>query len=147
TGGIFGMMFSPEGQELFVCGMGSTTDPAAGNGKQLWQRFAWRENPVRKVDETHEGEHGAGLMETLCWHPAHEWFVMAGRLFQGKWNTAIFSTKTGGLLHAIDAKLRVTKACFTKDGTRLVLAGATGQEKKKDGKYPEFGRIKIYSLV
>ena len=28
-----------------------------------------------------------------------------------------------------------------------VLAGAGGQEKKKDGKYPEFGRLKLYKLI
>ena len=33
--------------------MGSTRDPAAGNGKQLWQRFDWRANPAKKLDETH----------------------------------------------------------------------------------------------
>jgi WD40 repeat protein len=147
TGGIFALMFTPDSQQIYAAGMGTTTDPAAGNGRQLWQRFAWTENPARKISETKDGESGAGLMETLCWHPSHEYFVMAGRLFQGKWNTAFFDANTGALKHQLDAKLRVTHARFTSDGKRLILAGATGQEKKKDGKYPNFGRVKIYSIA
>lgn len=147
TGGIFALMFTPDGQQIYAAGMGSTTDPAAGNGRQLWQRFAWIENPVRKISETKDGESGAGLMESLCWHPSHEYFAMAGRLFQGKWNTALFDVNTGALKHSLDSKLRVTHARFTSDGKRLILAGAVGQEKKKDGKYPAFGRVKIYSFA
>jgi WD40 repeat protein len=147
TGGIFALMFTPDSQQIYAAGMGTTTDPAAGNGRQLWQRFAWTENPVRKISETKDGESGAGLMEALCWHPSHQYFVMAGRLFQGKWNTAFFDAETGSVKQNLDAKLRITHARFTSDGKRLILAGATGQEKKKDGKYPNFGRIKIYSVA
>lgn len=147
TGGIFALMFAPDSKEIYVAGMGSTTDPAAGNGRQLWQRFAWTETPARKISETKEGESGAGLMETLCWHPSHSYFVMAGRLFQGKWNTAFFDAESGSLKHHLDAKFRVTHARFTSDGKRLILAGATGQEKKKDGKYPNYGRVKVYSVA
>jgi len=147
TGGIYALMFTPDSQQIYAAGMGTTTDPAAGNGRQLWQRFAFTENPVRKVSETKDGESGAGLMEALAWHPSHEYFVMAGRLFQGKWNTAIFDAATGSLKHHFDAKLRVTHARFTNDGKRLILAGAVGQEKKKDGKWPNFGRVKIYSVA
>ena len=147
TGGIFALMFAPDSQSIYAAGMGTTTDPAAGNGRQLWQRFAWTEIPARKISETKDGESGAGLMEALCWHPSHEYFAMAGRLFQGKWNTAFFEANTGSLKHHFDAKLRITHARFTSDGKRLILAGATGQEKKKDGKYPPFGRIKIYSVA
>jgi len=43
--------------------------------------------------------------------------------------------------------MRVTDSAFTRDGTELLLAGATSQEKKKDGKYPEFGRLKHYRIV
>ena len=147
TGGIFALMFTPDGQQIYAAGMGTTTDPAAGNGRQLWQKFAWTENPARKVSETKDGESGAGLMEALCWHPTHEYFVMAGRLFQGKWNTAFFDANSGSLKHSFDSKLRVTHARFTGDGKRLILAGAAGQEKKKDGKYPNYGRVKIYSIA
>jgi WD40 repeat protein len=147
TGGIFALLFSPDSQSIYAAGMGTTTDPAAGNGRQLWQRFAWTENPVRKISETKDGESGAGLMESLAWHPSHEYFVMAGRLFQGKWNTAFFDGNTGALKHHLDAKLRVTHARFTNDGKRLIIAGATGQEKKKDGKWPNWGRVKIYSIA
>jgi WD40 repeat protein len=147
TGGIFALMFAPDSQSIYAAGMGTTTDPAAGNGRQLWQRFAWTENPARKISETKDGESGAGLMESLCWHPSHEYFAMAGRLFQGKWNTAFFDANTGSLKHSFDAKLRITHARFTSDGKRLILAGATGQEKKKDGKYPNYGRVKIYSVT
>lgn len=146
TGGIFALMFTPDGKEIYAAGMGTTTDPAAGNGKQLWQKFAWTENPPKKISETKDGEHGAGLMESLAWHPSHESFVMAGRLFQGKWNTAIFDAATGSIKHSLDAKMRITHARFTSDGQKLILAGAAGQEKKKDGKYPNFGRVKVYSI-
>jgi hypothetical protein len=43
--------------------------------------------------------------------------------------------------------MRVTGAAFSTDGTRLFLAGAVGQQKKKDGKYPEFGRIKVFDCA
>ncbi len=35
---IFALTFTPDGSELYAAGMGSTTDPAAGNGRQLWHR-------------------------------------------------------------------------------------------------------------
>ncbi|HEY0549377.1 MAG TPA: hypothetical protein VGF13_07210, partial [Verrucomicrobiae bacterium] len=59
TGGIFALMFTPDSQQIYAAGMGTTTDPAAGNGRQLWQRFAWTENPARKISETKDGESGA----------------------------------------------------------------------------------------
>ncbi len=146
-GGIFAMAFSSDGRELLVGGMGPMRDPMAGNGKQTWQRFAWRETPAKKIDEIHEGESGNGLMETLAFHPANDYFVMAGRLAQGKWNTAFFHAQNGSLLHGLDTRMRVTRAVFRADGKQIFLAGATGQEKKKDGKFPDFGRIKIYALA
>ena len=143
-GGIFSLCFTPDGEELLACGMGPMTDPMAGNGKQTWQRFAWRENPVRKTGQILESEGGNGLMEILAFHPAARHFLMAGKLAQGKWNVALFDASSGKLAHALDTKMRVTDAKFTSGGERLVLAGAVGQERKKDGKYPEFGRLKIY---
>src|SRR2546430_15899742 len=66
TGGAFALMFTPDGQQIYAAGMGSTTDPAAGNGRQLWQRFARTEKTARKISETKDGDSGAGLMEALC---------------------------------------------------------------------------------
>lgn len=146
TGGIHAMLFSPDGEYLLVAGMGSTTDPAAGNGKQLWQRFAWREHPPRKIAETREDDNGRGLMEALAFQPGAKHFVMAGRLFNGKWNTAFFEAANGALLHSLDTKMRVTRAAFRPDGAQLFLAGATDQGKRKDGKLPESGRIKVYQI-
>jgi hypothetical protein len=143
-GGVFAMRFHPEGEELFVCGMGPMRDPMAGNGVQRWQRFRWRDG--KKLDETHEGESGQGLMEALAFHPTKKFFVMAGRLVQGQWNLAFFDTATGNKLHSWDAKHRITDALFTVDGTRLLLAKAKQQEKKKDGRWPDYGMIEIHSL-
>jgi WD40 repeat protein len=144
-GGVFAMMFNATGDELYICGMGQMRDPMAGNGVQRWQRFAWREG--KKLDETHDGESGQGLMEALAFHPSQKLFVMAGRLFQGKWNLAFFDTATGKNLHALDAKHRITDAIFTDDGSRLLLAKAKGQEKKnKDGVWPDYGLVEIHSV-
>ncbi len=143
-GGVFAMTFHPAGDELYVCGMGPMRDPMAGNGVQRWQRFAWREG--KKLDETHEGESGQGLMEALAFHPSRRYFAMAGRLFQGQWNLAFFDTATGRNLHALDAKHRVTDALFTADGSRLLLAKAKQQEKRKNGQWPPYGAIEIYSV-
>src|SRR5438552_526980 len=143
-GGVFAMTFSPDGAELYICGMGPMRDPMAGNGVQRWQRFAWRDG--KKLDETHEGESGQGLMEALAFHPSREFFVMAGRLFQGQWNIAFFDTASGKKLHSFDAKHRITGAFFTPDGARLLLAKAKQQEKKKEGKWPDYGLIEIHTL-
>ena len=145
TGGIYAMRFTPDGEELLVAGMGSTTDPAAGNGRQLWQRFSWRKSA--KISEAKEDEIGRGLMEALAFHPGGHQFAMAGRLFNGKWNTALFDAPTGGLVHSFDAKMRVTQLRYGEGGARLILGGTTDQGKKKDGVVPESGRIKLYSLV
>ena len=143
-GGTFAMMFHPDGEELYVCGMGPMRDPMAGNGVQRWQRFAWRDG--KKLDETHEGESGQGLMEALAFHPSKKLFVMAGRLFQGQWNLAIFDTASGKNLHATDAKHRITDVLFAGDEARLLIAKAKQQEKKKDGKWPDYGAIEIHSV-
>ncbi|MBM3821884.1 MAG: hypothetical protein FJ404_03160 [Verrucomicrobia bacterium] len=145
VGGIFGLAFAPNGSEVLACGMGPMRDPMAGNGKQTWQKFAWRENPPRKTGEIADQDRGNGLMECLAFHPSGRWFAMAGRLAQGKWNVALFDAMTGALAHSLDAKMRVTRALFNRSGDRLMLCGAVGQEKKKNEKLP-FGRIKIYRL-
>lgn len=147
TGGIFALHFTPDGKELLLAGMGSTIDPAAGNGLQLWERWDWSASPPRKVDETHRDESGQGLMETLSFHPRGDWFVMAGRLFQGKWSAAIFDGTTGALRSSWNTKTRVIKAVHAPDASRLYLAGAVGQGKRKpDGTYPSFGRIAVHEL-
>jgi hypothetical protein len=145
-GGIFDMMFSPDSRELSVCGMGPMADPMAGNGKQTWQRFAWGENPPRKVSEIRDADAGTGLMEVLRLHPNRKMFLMAGRLAQGKWNAALFDAVSGRLLHALDTRMRVTSAVWLKSGAQLALGGATGQEKAKEGRYPDFGHIKLYDV-
>jgi WD40 repeat protein len=145
TGGIFALHFAANDEELYAAGMGSTTDPAAGNGRQLWQRFSWHDG--RKLGETNENDSGRGLMETLAFHPSGKYFVMAGRLENGKWTMAFFDTKTGALLHWLDTKSRVTKAVFSADGTRLFIGETLGQAKPKDGKVPDFGRIQIFSVT
>jgi WD40 repeat protein len=145
TGGIFAMKFSPDGKDLYVAGMGSTTDPAAGNGLQLWQRFSWQDG--KKLSEAREADIGRGLMEALTFRPHSSIFVMAGRLFNGKWNTALFDRSSGELLHGLDTKMRTTRAFFIAEGKQLLFSGTTDQGKKKDGKYPECGRIKIYDIV
>ncbi|HEV8543675.1 MAG TPA: hypothetical protein VGR78_14875 [Verrucomicrobiae bacterium] len=144
-GGIYGLTFAPNNSELLACGMSPMNDPMAGNGKQTWQRFAWQENPPRKTAQIKDGDHGNGLMETILFHPSNRYFLMAGRLAQGKWNTAFFDATSGALVHSADTKMRVTDSAFVQDGAKLLLAGATSQERKKDGKYPPFGRLKLYS--
>ena len=138
------MTFHPNGEDLYLCGMGPMVDPMAGNGVQRWQRFAWRTGA--KVDQTHEGESGAGLMEALAFHPSHEWFVMAGRLFQGQWNLATFETATGKSLQATDAKHRITDLRFSADGTRLLVGKARQPDKPKDGKWSDYGLLEIWSV-
>ena len=145
-GGIYDLTFSPDGRELLVCGMGPMVDPMAGNGKQTWQRYAWQENPVRKIGEIRDVDAGRGLMEVLRFHPDQKSFLMAGRLAQGKWNTALFDAVSGHMLHSLDTKMRITDAVWLNGGAQLALCGATSQEKKKDGKCPDFGHIKLFDL-
>ncbi len=151
-GGIFDMSFGAGGSDLFVTGMGPMIDPMAGNGKQTWQRFAWqtstKEKPAKKLGEIADTDAGHGLMEVVRQHPTKPLFAMAGRLAQGKWNTALFDASSGKLLGSVDSKVRVTDAVWTNDGQQLVLSGIAGQEKKnKAGKCPDFGHIKIYSAA
>jgi WD40 repeat protein len=143
-GGIFAMGFHPDGRDLYVCGMGPMVDPMAGNGVQRWQRFDWRAG--KRLDQTHDGESGQGLMETLAFHPSGSHFVMAGRLFQGTWNLALFESATGRNVAAVDAKHRITQARFSADGSRLFLAKARGQERTKDGKWTEAGLIEVHGV-
>jgi hypothetical protein len=118
-------------------------DPMAGNGKQMWQRFAWRATPPDKVQEFKGGE---GLMETLAFHPNGKCFAMGGRLRGGDWNVAIFENESGAKVHSLKTGFRITKALFSVDGTRLCLAGTQGQPEPKNGAFKPFGRFDVYEL-
>jgi hypothetical protein len=146
-GGIFDMCFSATGDELLVTGMGPMVDPMAGNGKQTWQRFAWKESPPRKAAEIAERDAGHGLMEVVRRHPSLPVFLMAGRLAQGKWNTAVFESTSGRLAASRDTEMRVTDAAWMHGGAQLALSGATSQERKKGGRCPDFGHIKLFNLT
>ena len=139
TGGLFDIVFLSN-EEVLVTGMGSTRDPAAGNGRQLWQRFAWRENPVRKIAETKKGDSGQGLMEALAIHPGGGYFFMGGRVHQGKWNGAFFDRFNGRRLASFATGKRITAAAFSADGGRLFVAEALPQKKDKD-----YGRLRVYA--
>ena len=146
-GGIFAIRFAPDDQSLFVCGMGPMHDPMAGNGRQLWQRWAWKDSPAKKLDETHAGESGEGLMETLAIHPSGEFFAMGGRLRGGDWNLALFDLSTGARIGSIKSGYRITECSFTSDGKQLVVVGTQGQpESHKDGVFPHFGRVEVYDI-
>jgi len=150
VGGIWAVAFTPDGEHVLTAGMGPIADPMAANGRQLWQRFAWKENPPRRVDETHPGESGEGLMEALAVHPSGDCFVMAGRLRGGSWNTALFGVADGKLKHSLKTDSRVTRAVFTAGGQRLVLGGALRQPsyrvKEKDGEIRPFGHVDVFEL-
>jgi WD40 repeat protein len=146
-GGIYSLLFAPDSQSILACGMGQMRDPNTGNGRQTWQRFAWRQGGSPKTAEIHPEDTGGGHPESLAFHPSGKYFVMAGRLAQGKWNTGFFDEATGALIHSLDTKGRLTKALFNEDGSKLFLAGGIGQPKAKDGKYPDFGRIYVYNLA
>ncbi len=146
-GGVYSLAFGPDGQSILACGIGQMRDPNSGNGKQTWQRFAWRRDGAPRIAEIKEGDAGGGHPEAIAFHPSGKFFVMAGRLAQGTWNTGLFDDATGALVHSLDTKGRLTKICFNADGTRMFLAGGVGQPKAKDGKYPDFGRITVCSLA
>ena len=144
-GGIFDLCFSPDSREVYVCGMGPMGDPMAGNGKQRWERFS--RDDGKKLGQTQDSETGNGLMEVITFHPQWKFFAMAGRLAQGNWNAAFFGSDSGNLIGSVDTKMRNTDLVFLPDGQTVVFSGATGQEKKKDGRYPLFGRIKVYRFT
>ena len=146
-GGIFSMKFSPDGEQLLLAGMGPMRDPMAGNGKQLWQRWAWRGNKPAMVDQTHDGDGGEGLMETLAVHPKANHFIMAGRLRGGDWNAAFFEHESGSRIASLKTGYRVTEATYLADGNHVLLAGSKSQPKKnKKGKFNDFGRVELYSF-
>jgi WD40 repeat protein len=145
-GGIFAVSFSPDSESLYAAGMGFMRDPMAGNGKQLWQRFAWRKSPAEKIQESVGDQTGEGLMETLAWHPSGKYFVMAGRLRGGNWNAGLFDAESGNLIGQAKTGMRISSAKFSTDGNVLYFGGMQGQPGEKDGKFPEFGYVERYSL-
>lgn len=146
-GGIFSMKFTPDGEHLLLAGMGPMRDPMAGNGKQLWQRWAWRGAKPAMVAKTHDGEAGEGLMETLAVHPDTDHFLMGGRLRGGDWNAALFHHDSGDRMASLKTGYRITEAAYLADGKRLLLAGSKSQPKKnKDGKFNDFGRVEVYEF-
>ena len=144
TGGVFALHFAPDDQSLYLAGMGSTTDPAAGNGKQLWQKFTWKDG-VKKEAAAANSEIGEGLMETLAFHPAGKFFIMAGRIFKGDWNAALFDHESGSKLHHQNVGFRISASTFTPDGKTLYLAGGANQGRPSEEK--KWGRIVIYEVI
>ncbi len=145
-GGVFDVSFSPDSQFLYATGMGDMRDPMAGNGKQLWQKFDWRQSPVAMTQETVASQAGEGLMETLAWHPSGSHFVMAGRLRGGKWNLGIFDAVSGELIGEAKTGMRITKARFSPDGEILYLGGMQGQPGPKENRFPDFGYLERYRV-
>ncbi len=147
-GGIFAMAFSADGEQLLLAGMGPMRDPMAGNGRQLWQKWAWKESTPRKVDETHSGESGEGLMEALSVSPDGDQFVMGGRLRGGQWNVATFEMASGKRTRSLKTGYRVTDIRYADGGSTLIVVGTQGQPKdRKDGMFPHFGRVEAYTVA
>jgi WD40 repeat protein len=146
-GGVYSLVFSPDSQSILVCGMGQMRDPNTGNGKQTWQRFDWRKPDAPMISEIRAGDAGGGHPEALAYHPSGKYFLMSGRLAQGKWNAGFFDESSGDLIHSLDTKARLTRIRFNSDGSKLFLAGGVGQPKAKDGNYPPFGRVFVYDIA
>ncbi|MFT4551103.1 MAG: dipeptidyl aminopeptidase/acylaminoacyl peptidase [Verrucomicrobiales bacterium] len=148
TGGVFALQFAPDGESVYLAGMGTTRDPAAGNGAQLWEQWSWRNGKIEKLAAARGDEIGQGLMETLAFRPGGEHFTMAGRLFKGNWNIAVFDAAEGGRLAQANTNMRVSKALWSTDGKLLFLAGGGSQPKSmKD--YDEgkpWGKLKILEV-
>jgi WD40 repeat protein len=142
TGGVFSIAFSPDDSEIYLSGMGTTRDPAAGNGKQLWEAFTWR-NGKPEMTATNADKTGRGLMETVRFHPSNRFFVMAGRLFNGNWNAAFYDATTRDELHTLKTGYRVSSSAFSTDGTNLFLAGGRKQPRNKEAE-GDFGVVKVY---
>lgn len=146
-GGIFSMQFTPDGNGLLLAGMGPMRDPMAGNGKQLWQKWSWRDSQPQLIDQMHDGQAGEGLMETVAINPAGDLFALGGRLRGGDWNAALFDLNSGEQLVKLKTNCRIAQALFTPDDQRVVLVGLQGQPKEKhDGKFPDFGRIDVFEI-
>ena len=148
TGGIFSIEFSPDDSSIYIAGMGSTRDPAAGNGKQLWEKYSWKpiEDDPKLLSSALDSEIGQGLMEVIKFHPSRKFFLMAGRMFKGNWNTALFDANKGIILCSQDSGMRCSDAVFNKDGTRLYIAGGKSQSKKIKEGSGSWGRVLEYEV-
>jgi hypothetical protein len=118
----------------------------AGNGKMMWQRWAWSETPARVQSQISSGDQGSGLMETIGYAPDHKSFLMAGRQAQGNWNAALFSETDGKLLASLDTKSRITRHFLTADCSTLFLGSTISQHSPKDGKWPDYGQIHVVKI-
>jgi hypothetical protein len=146
-GGVFCLRFAPDDASILICGMGDMRDPMAGNGRQMWQRWTWREEP-QKLAETKKEEAGEGLMEALAVHPNGATFVMGGRLRGGDWNVAAFDLNAGMRLGTIKSGYRVTELLYDEQGTHLLVVGGQGQPgRNKEGKFDDFGRVEFYEIT
>jgi WD40 repeat protein len=146
-GGIFAIEFTSDGNHLLLVGMGPMRDPMAGNGRQLWQKWAWKEDSPRKVDETHQGESGEGLIEALAVSPAGDCFAIGGRLRGGDWNVAVFDCDSGNRIASLKTGYRVTALRYSAHAKQLIVVGTQGQPQDKKGdSYPHFGRVEVYNL-
>ena len=143
-GGIFAIRFSADGNEVIACGMGDMRDPMAGNGRQLWQRWNWREGKL--IQQTKENQSGEGLMEALAISPKGDSFLMGGRLRGGEWNAAMFDFQSGERLGTIKSGYRITEMFFNSKGELLVFGGQGQPGKESDGKFPDFGRVEVYQI-
>lgn len=76
----------------------------------------------------------------------NEFFLMAGRQAQGTWNAALFNAKDGSLVMNVDTKNRITHARFVADGKRLITSNVAGGAKPKDGKWPDGGRVQVFTV-
>ena len=147
-GGIFDLKFTPDSQALLLCGMGPMRDPMAGNGRQLWQKWDWKKDPPNLIDQTHQGQSGEGLMETLAVHPKAGHFAMGGRLRGGDWNLALFDLGSGDRIASAKTGFRITRVQYTADGKSLLVVGTQGQPKPKkdDSSLSRFGRVERYQI-
>ncbi len=147
-GGIFALRFTPDDNGLLMCGMGPMHDPMAGNGRQLWQRWDWRADAAAKIDETHEGDSGEGLMEALAVEPQAGFFAMGGRLRGGNLNVGLYGLADGGKLGSVKSGYRVTEILFSTDGSRMILVGGQGQpDQDAEGRIADFGRVEVYDIA
>jgi Tol biopolymer transport system component len=84
-------------------------------------------------------------METLAFHPGGKFFIMAGRIFKGDWNAALFDHESGSKLHHQNVGFRISASTFTPDGKTLYLAGGANQGRPSEEK--KWGRIVIYEVI
>ena len=128
--------------------MGTTRDQAEGNGKQLWEKYRWApgEGDPKLISSALDSEIGQGLMEVLTFHPSEKFFLMAGRMFKGNWNTAIFDSSEGKIICSENSGIRCSDAVFNAEGTKMFIGGGKSQGKIKDGKFSAWGRVLEYEV-